>query len=107
MYFSDKPSAPLNVVASPVDQSHIDVKWKAPESDGGAPITHYVIEKKDVSKKNWMAGERVPASELKCRLGKLIEGNDYLIRVSAENEIGVSEPMQIEKPVTAKLPFGK
>ena len=104
---SDKPSPPLNPTARPVDKTHLDASWEVPESDGGSPITHYIIEKKDVTKKNWTAGEKVEATELKCTLGKLVEGKDYLIRVSAENEIGRSEPAQIAEPVTAKLPFGK
>lgn len=28
-------------------QSHADLVWKKPFSDGGTPITHYIIEKKD------------------------------------------------------------
>ena len=105
--FPDKPSPPQNPTARSVDKTHIDVTWEVPESDGGSPITQYVVEKKDVAKKNWTSGETVAASELKCTLSKLVEGNDYLIRVSAENEIGRSEPAQIAEPVTAKLPFGE
>jgi len=28
-------------------QNHVDLVWQKPVSDGGTPITHYVIEKKD------------------------------------------------------------
>ena len=45
--FSAVPSAPG--APEPVDwsQNHVDLIWKEPVSDGGSPITGYIIEKKD------------------------------------------------------------
>jgi len=34
---------------------------------------------------------------------KLLEGNDYMRRISAENEIGQGKPASLTEPVTAKL----
>lgn len=34
------------------DKDHADLKWKTPETDGGAPITGYVIEYKVLFKLN-------------------------------------------------------
>ena len=41
---SDEPSKPGNVELVDWDKDHADLKWTKPESDGGAPITGYVIE---------------------------------------------------------------
>ncbi|KHJ76844.1 immunoglobulin I-set domain protein, partial [Oesophagostomum dentatum] len=43
----DEPGAPTDVTPVDWDKDHVDLEWKAPENDGGAPIDHYIIEKKD------------------------------------------------------------
>ena len=43
---TDEPSKPNNVEVTDWDKDHADLKWAKPDSDGGAPITGYVIEYK-------------------------------------------------------------
>lgn len=38
------------------DAGRVDIKWTAPESDGGAPITSYMVEYKDKFSGEWTAG---------------------------------------------------
>jgi hypothetical protein len=42
--FPDEPGKPSNVQVVDWDKDHADLKWTKPESDGGAPITGYIIE---------------------------------------------------------------
>ena len=85
-----------------------DIKWEVPEDDGGAPITGYIIEKRDISRKSWSDSGKISADkELSFTVLKLLEGQQYLFRVSAENKYGTSEPAEIPEPVTAKNPYGK
>ena len=44
---------------------------------------------------------------LKYKVAKLFQGNSYLVRVSAENQVGTSVPVELDRPVVAKLPFGE
>lgn len=42
--YTDEPSKPNNVEVVDWDKDHADLKWIKPDSDGGAPITGYIIE---------------------------------------------------------------
>jgi hypothetical protein len=45
--FSAVPAAPGAPTPTDWSQNHVDLIWKEPVSDGGSPITGYIIEKKD------------------------------------------------------------
>ena len=82
-----------------------DLVWEVPEDDGDSPITGYIIEKRDISRLSWQEVGQV--TELEGVATKLMEGNQYLFRISAVNEIGVSEPCETAEPITAKNPYGE
>ena len=48
------------------------MQWKAPESDGGAPITHYVIEMKEKNMNSWVEGKKLTVKEVQA------SGNHFL-----------------------------
>ena len=103
----DKPTPPRDLQVGEIQRVSISVSWEAPEGDGGAPITAYILEKKDAKKTSWTSAGKAKPDLLTSTITKLIEGNEYYIRVSAENEIGVSEPVQTKDPVKAKSPYGE
>lgn len=43
----DEPGKPGTPEIEDYDRDFVKLKWTAPESDGGSPITAYIIEKKD------------------------------------------------------------
>jgi len=70
-------------------------------------IQQYVVEKRDMTRGgNWVQTGSVDGATTKHQVGKLIEGNEYLFRVVAENKIGTGPPAELSQPVTAKLPYG-
>ena len=103
--FADKPSPPRNLIIAGMTADSGDLEWEVPKDDGNSPITGYIIEKKDVSRRSWQ--EACQATELTATVTKLHEGKMYLFRVSAENEFGVSEPVEIAEPVMARNPFSE
>lgn len=42
----DKPDKPGRPTPTDWDKDHVDLEWTKPESDGGAPIEEYQIEKR-------------------------------------------------------------
>lgn len=103
---TDKPDPPQDVKVIGYTRDSISVSWSPPSSDGGSPITSYVVERRDVKRDVWMSAGTLSPDSNELTVGKLVEGNEYLIRVFAENEVGMSEPSPIAEPVRAKNPFG-
>jgi len=100
----DKPGAPEGPLeVSKVTADGCKLAWNPPKDDGGKPISHYVVEKKDKS------GVWTPVSKFcrtpECEVSGLEEGEPYDFRVSAVNDQGQSEPLVTLKPIIAKHPF--
>ena len=101
----DRPSSPKNLVVTSASADHVSLQWEPAESDGGSPITGYVIEKRDADRNNWIKVSTATSDRTTYKVGKLFEGASYVFRVSAENSVGVSEPVELVESVTAKLPY--
>lgn len=83
----------------------IGLRWLPPADNGGGDILRYIVEKRDATRRSWQkVGE---TKNLEITADKLVEGNQYFFRVFAENEYGVSEPVELPEPVTAKNQFGE
>lgn len=94
-----EPSAPRSLKVTAVDTESITITWEAPESDGGKPVTEYVIVTKEVSADKYKKVGK--STELSFEIRKNIsEGNDYNVRVYSVNEIGISEEFaELSEPV--------
>ena len=49
----------------------------------------------------------IPPDVTEFKVPKLKEGDEYKFRVRAENDLGVSEPLDTSKATKVKNPFGK
>ncbi len=72
---------------------------KVTESDGGAPITNYIVEMRRVGDVKWKPankGEITP--DTKYTVKGLKDGDEYEFRVTAENKAGPGAPSAPSKP---------
>ncbi|XP_023272392.1 titin-like, partial [Seriola lalandi dorsalis] len=100
----DRPSpceGPLHITG--VAEDRCTLVWRAPLHDGGSPITHYIIERRETSRLAWTVVSN--SCETTCyKVTKLLEGNEYMFRVMAVNSYGVNEPLE-SGGVIMKTPF--
>jgi len=102
-----RPSGPVEVYK--VTPSGCTVSWSKPKEDGGAAITGYSIEKKDVEKDYWspcgkLSGKMATVmKDLEFEVTDLVENFVYVFRVIATNAIGDGEPLMSPFPTIAKF----
>jgi predicted phage tail protein len=102
----DPPKGPL--VVSDVTKTSAKIKWEKPEDDGGSPIKEYEIEKMDTKTGKWVRVGKIPGTgDTAFEITGLNPGSEYKFRVTAVNDEGDSEPLESERGVVAKNPFGK
>uniref|UniRef100_A0A3B3Q9X2 Uncharacterized protein n=1 Tax=Paramormyrops kingsleyae TaxID=1676925 RepID=A0A3B3Q9X2_9TELE len=92
----DKPGTPEGpIIVEALLKNSVIISWKPPADDGGAMITNYIVEKcEDTSSEEWnLVSSSVSGTS--CRIPNLNEGAGYYFRVSAQNQYGVSDPLQI------------
>ncbi|GBN65977.1 Twitchin, partial [Araneus ventricosus] len=88
----DEPGKPGRPEIADYDNTMVDLKWSAPSSDGGAPITNYVIEMKEKLSNDWKEVLKTDGSKTEGKVTGLKENDSVQFRVKAINKAGPSEP---------------
>jgi len=98
------PQGPLEI--GEVTENSVSLSWRPPNDDGGNKVTHYVVERRDISQGEdaWI---EVTASckDNNFNVTGLTKDNAYEFRVMAVNDNGQSKPLVSETSVVAKLPY--
>lgn len=100
----DPPSTPLLVVVT--GPFSMDVKWTAPLHDGGRPILGYLVAVKELQRTLWMEVCQVIAPIVRAHIQDLEEGHEYLVRIYAWNEVGISDPLETPEGTVIIRPPG-
>ncbi len=101
----DKPGPPQGPIeVTDVTPETCSLSWKPPLDDGGSPITNYIVEKREATSGNWV---KVSGFVRNCHYDVIgLEPNKkYFFRIRAENQYGVSDPLDTDTAITAKFPF--
>ena len=87
-----------------VDENSVGLAWEEPNDDGGTEIIKYNIEQREASRRSYQStGD---TESLEYTVDKLTDGMQYIFQVTAENECGIGEPVELGQAVTAKSPHG-
>ena len=105
--FLDVPGAPRGLECVETSGRAITIEWQAPDSDGGAPIRGYLVERRQGFSSRFINVSRGLVLDRWYRDNNVYEGSDYEYRVIAENEAGQGNPSKPVGPVVAKEPFGE
>merc|ERR1712226_398925 len=99
----DKPSPPKGPAVQEwkTDDSK-ELRWKAPENDGGDKISEYVVERREKGKKSWKQVGTTQAGTTSIEIKGLKKDTSYDFRVSAKNSVGVSSATILEESAISK-----
>lgn len=86
----------------------VTIEWKEPLSDGGSPLQQYTIEKcvvSEVGTLTWMKVTDVGTDVRSYCVQKLQPDAEYMFRVTANNAVGSSEPLESDV-VKVRVSYG-
>ena len=98
------PGAPLNVVAS-ARPGQVDLDWDGPESDGGDPITDYVIEYSTDGGSTWTTYVDGTSTSTLAALRGLVAETAHVFRVKATNSKGTGPASTSSNSVVVQAPL--
>jgi hypothetical protein len=106
------PGPPTSIRLIGITEDSVTIEWTPPTSDGGRPVTRYVIEKREASSQYWTPAASTSATVLgsragtglQCRVGGLRPNSAYYLRVAAENDEGIGYYREFIEPVRPTKP---
>lgn len=101
---TDPPSPPGTPKVTEVGGDFANLSWEKPESDGGARIQGYWIDKREVGSNTWQRVNVAICLATQINCANLIEDRQYEFRVFAQNEAGLSKESSASGSVKIKDP---
>ena len=104
--FTDKPGPPQGPIGiQSITKTSATFSWSPPVDDGGSPIQNYHVQIRESARTAW---QPLGSSLLSNFTAKNLKDNaHYVMRVTAENQYGVSTPLEIREAILVKSPFGE
>uniref|UniRef100_A0A3Q1F2W1 Titin n=1 Tax=Acanthochromis polyacanthus TaxID=80966 RepID=A0A3Q1F2W1_9TELE len=96
----DPPGTPE---ATKITKDSVTIVWTKPEYDGGAKVTGYIVEKKELPEGRWLKANFTNVIETEYVATGLVQDNQYEFRVIARNAAGVFSLASFSTgPITAR-----
>jgi len=94
------PSAATGLVAVGGDKS-ATLTWTAPLSNGGLPISDYIVEYRQLTNATWNVFADGTSANTTATVTGLVNGQTYAFRVTAKNSFGTGTPSAESNAATA------
>lgn len=104
----EKPRGPLDITLEAEQARYAMLEWKEPRWDGDSELLGYTIEfAKNLEPVysqsfTWIKAGTVRPTTTQFKVNNLIRNSYYYFRITAENSIGFSEPLENEQAIQAK-----
>lgn len=94
-----------SIEISKITEESCTLSWKPPLEDGGDEVSHYIVERRDTNRLNWVIMD-AECKELTCNITRLFKNTEYLFRIRGVNKYGPGVYLQSE-PMFARNTFSK
>ena len=101
------PEMPQSIRLIGISEDTVTIEWSEPRENGGAPITNYIIEKREGRSPYWTPVATVGSRVTSYVIQYLQPSCTYYIRVAAENEEGVGAFKELCEAVRPMKPKSK
>lgn len=101
----DVPGPVRNLRVTGIGADKCRVVWDTPEDDGGCEVDSYILEKCETRRMVWSTYSASVVTPY-CNVTRLVDGNEYIFRVRAENKMGTGPAVE-SKSVTVKTQFNR
>lgn len=101
-HLSDTPGPCKRITITGVTERKCTVSWEIPMEEGGDPVSHYIVERRDTNRLNWVIVE-AECKTLSCIITNMIKNVEYVFRVRGVNKYGPGVPLQSESIIARNL----
>lgn len=93
------PQGPLEV--SGMTDTSFTLSWQPSAKDGGSPIIEYIVEMRESTKTEFKKIGATKEGKTFISVNYLEKDHSYRFRITARNEVGLSEPYEPSDSITA------
>ena len=98
------PGIPTSVVGT-VGNAEVPLVWSAPSSDGGLPITDYLVQYSSNSGSTWLTFADGTSATAATTVTGLTNGTSYVFKVASVNSAGTSAYSSVSNSVLVGTPL--